>query len=235
VPATAGLECTTCRKFICARNCLTNYVTATLDAPAAAAAIAGLPCPYAGNGCGGHFSTQQLAACLPHELFDLYERAMHDRVEGRVTARLEAQHQQNMQQLVRQMAQAEGAALVRMHRDHIAQSILTLSCGTCGQAYNNFDACFALTCGRCRSGLCAWCGFASRYDAPEHVRGCPRNLNPGGVGGTIVQWEAVLKQRREQGLREYLRQLQPAVQRFVIDACRVDFNDLGINGVALVR
>jgi hypothetical protein len=51
----------------------------------------------------------------------------------------------------------------------------------------------------------------------------------------MVQWEEVLKQRREQGLREYLRQLQPAVQRGVLDACRVDFNDLGINGVALVR
>jgi hypothetical protein len=119
VPATAGLECTASRHFICARNCLTNYVTAALDAPVAAAAIAGLPCPYAGNGCESHFSTQQLAACLPDELFDLYERAMHDRVEGRVTARLEAQHQQHMQQLLRQMAQAEGAALVSMHRDHI--------------------------------------------------------------------------------------------------------------------
>ena len=52
------------------------------------------------------------------------------------------------------------------------QDILTLKCQACGQAFVDFDGCFALRCSRCLAGLCAWCGksCANQTVAHDHVR-----------------------------------------------------------------
>ena len=49
---------------------------------------------------------------------------------------------------------------------------MTLKCQACGQAFVDFDGCFALRCSRCLAGLCAWCGksCANQTVAHDHVR-----------------------------------------------------------------
>eukprot|EP01051_Picozoa_sp_SAG22_P032372 SAG22_NODE_13619_length_400_cov_0.893688_1_plen_115_part_01 len=80
---------------------------------------------------------------------------------------------------------------------HVAEQILTLMCPVCNQAFNDFEACFALTCSNpaCRWMFCGWCltgdyagagkndGHLSPAPTPvwnachRHVADCPRAPN----------------------------------------------------------
>lgn len=69
--------------------------------------------------------------------------------------------------------------------------VLTLKCPRCSQAFVDFQNCFALTCGRCGCGFCAWCLRDCGDDAHRHVANCPENLE----GGRVYSTEAKFKVR----------------------------------------
>ncbi len=69
----------------------------------------------------------------------------------------------------------------------------------------DFDGCFALTCGRCGCGFCAYCLADCGQDAHSHVAGCSRNLAAGRqVFGTAETFNQARKIRHMEAVRAYL-------------------------------
>ena len=73
---------------------------------------------------------------------------------------------------------------VHAARVHLIEDVLTLKCPRCGQAFLDFDGCFALTCSRCGCGFCGWCLHDCGDDAHRHVANCAFNLAGGEVYST---------------------------------------------------
>eukprot|EP01047_Picozoa_sp_COSAG01_P012870 COSAG01_NODE_590_length_15129_cov_55.685895_2_plen_4125_part_01 len=114
------------------------------------------------------------------------------------------------------------------HRKHIVENILTLKCPRCGQAFVDFQNCFALTCSRagCGCGFCAYCLEDCGDDAHSHVKRCPRNPNQGHYAYGQAEFNAVQKTRREEMVREYLGQLPDDETRTkVVQRCRLDLKE----------
>ncbi|CAK0898177.1 unnamed protein product, partial [Prorocentrum cordatum] len=115
------------------------------------------------------------------------------------------------------------------------KDILTLKCPTCHQAFVDFDACFALTCGRCGSGLCAWCGRFCGLDAHEHVRRCPSSLSPGNLFGSQGLFAEASRRRKLSSLSAFLRDVEVEARRPLLRALRGDIQDLGLSARLLLR
>ena len=95
--------------------------------------------------------------------------------EQQLSTELEARKQQEVAaELQRLLAMGEEQRRVEAARRHIVDEILTLKCprAGCRAAFLDFNGCFALTCGRCGCGFCAWCLADCGDDAHTHVAGC---------------------------------------------------------------
>merc|ERR1719217_444733 len=76
-----------------------------------------------------------------------------------------------MEAALRARVEAEARLdVVAKERVRIAE-LLTLKCPRCGQAFHDFDKCFALVCPRpgCHAGFCGWCLTDCGVDAHRHV------------------------------------------------------------------
>ena len=124
---------------------------------------------------------------------------------------------------------ADGAA--RVARAHILERILTLACPRCGQAFVDFEGCFALTCSRagCGCRFCAYCLTDCGRDAHPHVRTCPKNTAPGrDIYGDEARFVGAQQTRRSSMLREYLATLPADVRSRAVRDCAQELRDLGI-------
>jgi len=63
---------------------------------------------------------------------------------------------------------------VRNHCEYIVSNIIELKCPRCGQTFNDFEGCFALTYSRqsCGAAFCRLCLEDCRQDAHRHVASC---------------------------------------------------------------
>jgi Protein kinase domain len=243
--ADQGLDCvgSTDPHFICC-DCIGGFVKAATDAAAVKAAqdggdapSVGLLCPI--PGCKSvPFSTQQLAPRLPPHVFAQYERTMHDIVAQKAQQAVAAVKEAEIDQLRRQLREAGELteAAVAEHRRFIVDSVLTLRCSNCTAVWLDFDACFAVTCGRCAQQFCAWCCQSCGADAHAHVVRCQYSLEP----GTYWASEAKLKHAHHVGrvraLRQYLAHTvkTAALKQRVLGTCAVDFAHLGIQANELL-
>lgn len=118
-------------------------------------------------------------------------------------------------------------------RVHVVDKILTLHCPRCDQAFVDFTGCFALRCGRCNAGFCAWCLALCGTDAHTHVAACGEKRSAGGAEGsffgTEAQFAAAQKARRAAMLREYLDRQSPAVRGPLLSALKKDLSDIGMD------
>ena len=121
------------------------------------------------------------------------------------------------------------APQVQRHHQYIREQILTLQCPRCGQAFFDFDGCFALTCGRCKAAFCAYCLRDCGHDAHQHVANCPDNLAPGrDVFGREDLFTAAQQQRRRRMVKKYLDTLDVDLRRQVLEYCQRDLRDIGV-------
>ena len=147
-------------------------------------------------------------------------------------------HAKQMQELQAQLEaalkQASGhrSAAVLRHRMHIVDNILTLKCprATCKAAFIDFDGCFALTCGRCGCGFCAYCLKDCGEDAHSHVATCRHNTEGGDVHAPIDAFHRAQKARVTRLVREYVaREVEEGVRGDLVGAIDRDLKDLGIS------
>ena len=108
------------------------------------------------------------------------------------------------------------------------ERLLTLKCPRCEAAFLDFNGCFALTCHRCACAFCAYCLQNCGDDAHRHVARCGRNPSSD-VFGTVEQFEASQRQRRQEMVRSYLSELEPTLRARVVQACQQDFQDLQVH------
>ena len=79
---------------------------------------------------------------------------------------------------------------VRVHRQFIAEQILTARCPNvrCRAAFFDFDDPVAMDkqCLECKTRFCGWCLMKFEYSAASHARTCSRSLNMYSLFGTQV-------------------------------------------------
>jgi hypothetical protein len=178
-----------------------------------------------------------LARALGDEDFALYRQAVIDASTARVYQEEEARLQNAMAALRAELTAGggggggEAADRVRRHRLHIAEHVLCLHCPRCGQAFVGFDGCFALACGRCRCGFCAYCLADCGGDAHAHLAACEHNTAPGrDAYGDAAGFRRAQNARRARALREYLRErVDPGDRAAVRAAVAQDLADLGMD------
>jgi hypothetical protein len=179
-----------------------------------------------------------LARALSDADFATYRQAVIDASTARVYQEEEARLQQAMAALRAELTGGGGggggaAGRVQRHRLHIAEHVLCLHCPRCGQAFFDFDGCFALACARCRCGFCAYCLADCGGDAHAHVAACPHNTAPGrGAFGGPDGFRRAQNGRRARALREYLRErVGPGDRAAVRAAIAQDLADLGMEAI----
>lgn len=118
----------------------------------------------------------------------------------------------------------------------IENKILQLACPRCSQAFVDFEACWALTCPRCKPecGFCGYCLKDCGRDAHRHIRAaCPevplhvrqlrddRCFPPGG----LQFFFEFHKQRKGMQLQRFLAKIDPEIRREVLNKIRPQLGD----------
>jgi ankyrin repeat protein/serine/threonine protein kinase len=204
--ADEGAECgAATTHFVCCGD-LARLVTSFCGLSLAEVARRGSLCCKA-RSCGAAWSVSLLAARVPDNVFAQYVEVLQRVQESRVLQEQQVQHRAELAEQERrlrgEMARDEEIA---MHRRHIEEQILNLRCPRCEAVFHEFDNCFALTCGKCRAGFCAWCLHDCGDDAHQHVANCVYNRARPSVFGSLAQFDACHVERRERLVAEYVRE-----------------------------
>eukprot|EP00808_Paulinella_micropora_P003138 g7125.t1 len=141
-------------------------------------------CPLRLHGCEAKqpYEMGLLASRVTPEAFQAQIEAIRKVQEQKLSQDLEARY---TQQLKEEMERYERLSAeqrqVQQARVWIQEELLTLKCPrpNCRRAFVDFDGCFALTCGACGWGFCAWCLEDCGEDAHTHVARCNANAAPG--------------------------------------------------------
>ena len=192
-----------------------------------------LKCSMYPSECNSGFADRDLAQHLPVDVFKRYLEARLESIRAQVEAQLEVEMKRQLEaELQRLIALDERSRKVQVARAHIIDKILTLACprAGCGQAFVDFDGCFALKCSRCPCGFCGWCLADCGRDAHEHVRSCSQKPSGADVFyGSVEQFKAAQRRRQKGLIRAYmLEEVDADVKAEVEAACRVELeaNDL---------
>ena len=193
-------------------------------------------CPSAPACDAAHFSDALVCRHVTETTFALHLEAKARLVEARLARRMEAEYAQRLAAEAARIvaAQSNGDARVAELRHHVVENILTLHCPRCNAAFLNFTGCFALTCGNCGAGFCAYCLKDCRdedNDAHRHVGRCEHNIAPGrDVFANVDLFEKAQRRRRTRMLQVYLRGIaEPQQQADLLRACAADLRDLGMD------
>ena len=116
--------------------------------------------------------------------------------------------------------------IVNGYHKTIIDDILTTKCPGCRGVFDTFDAfdgCFSVTCLRpnCGTCFCAWC-FTVFPDAHDHVRQCPRSLEPGALHSRQELFVESCRQDKALKLRQLFDEIHPAYKSAVADAAMQD-------------
>ena len=235
-PGDAGAECPAGARahWVC-RACFAREVSAQL-APDSRGALAARGGQVVCRQClpaAAAYPARALARALDDEGFAAWRRAEVEVEVSRAGREREEQLEKQLAALRAELSTRDGredAAL--RHRLHVAERILCLRCprGGCGQAFVDFAGCFALTCGRCGCGFCAYCLADCGADAHRHVAACPLNTAPGReVFGRAELFERAQGRRREAAVAAYLAESVATGDRDAVRAAiRGDMERLGL-------
>mmetsp|Transcript_4403 Transcript_4403/g.10386 ORF Transcript_4403/g.10386 Transcript_4403/m.10386 type:complete len:201 (-) Transcript_4403:152-754(-) len=177
------------------------------------------------------FSDQEVALRVESEVHKAYVQAQRRVIEQQAVDELRREIETKMRCDVSQ-------SRVEHLRLRVIEDILTLRCPNkdCGQAFLDFDGCFALTCSKCSKYFCGYClkhfgGSATGSEAThKHVTECKANISAdGGLFASIGVFHEAQRLRREARLRQFFAQ-QPTHVRFaLLEACQKDLAELGID------
>jgi hypothetical protein len=232
-----GVDCPSgeAQHFLCTM-CLESHLNALAEEGPTARNRGRLQCPM--PGCvAPAYPDALLAQRLSSAVYQQYQgRIFHVRevelvaeLNQQFNAELQRQVAQAQEQARQELEQRSQDAQVQRHHQYIREQILTLQCPRCGQAFFDFDGCFALTCGRCKAAFCAYCLRDCGHDAHQHVANCPDNLAPGrDVFGREDLFTAAQQQRRRRMVKKYLDTLDVDLRRQVLEYCQRDLRDIGV-------
>ena len=170
------------------------------------------------------FEDREVVRVVSPAVWYKYREAGEKVVEGKVESEFESKYKQRLEQELKLSAVAQ-------ERRNIQEKVLTLACprAGCGQAFVDFENCFALKCSRCGCGFCAYCLADCDRDAHRHVANCSKNLAPGrDVWASRAIFEEAQRRRRQLLLTKHLDSLQPALARDVAKALQKDLRELGL-------
>ena len=221
--------------FVC-DECFTGHVTSKMEEDIGLLEAAGgkVFCPYKSPAMGGCDSNPVTDADLFRHApdgFDSYLRAKHQILEKQLGERIREEERQRLEE-----EQARVARMDQLQRAvHAARGrivdIVTLKCPKCQTAFIDFEGCFALKCGSCPCGFCAWCLADCGHDAHAHVAACPEKGNDQQYHGTQQEFDQHHVARRKRKVREYLAELSDEVRAQVVEQCRKDLEDLQMHDI----
>lgn len=185
-------------------------------------------CPMHGHGCaGGPFDDHVVVQCVSSDIFATWQRGKQEIIESRLMLENEVRLKKEKQRLAALSAEEREVQQVRFD---IVENILTLKCPkqNCRQAFIDFNGCYALTCGRCGCGFCAYCLKECGRDAHAHVGRCPQGNGRGLFGGNrgLREFNNVQKARKQRLVNEKLRSLTIVLRKKVEEVIRADIADL---------
>ena len=161
-----------------------------------------MPCPYHASGCEERITFQDMAAAASKDAFLNHMTRRTERQtnmierKARETAEIKVQ-----ERIKRAMQQTEHGRQVEEIEDAILKhgGLFIDTCPECKTPFEHKDGCFALTCPRCRVHFCGCClqsfGIRRNHDCHEHVKKCPKNLNPGSYYPKEGDWARLRRQR----------------------------------------
>jgi len=184
--------------------------------------------PCAGGG-GEAYGDAELARHASCEAFAAYSRARSEVVRAELERKADERVAAELERLLAMDAEQRRVAAAATH---VREHILTLRCpppnGACGQAFVDFEGCFALECGRCRGHFCGWCLAWCGGDAHQHVRQCRNRLSADPFYGTPDEFERSNRERRQRQLDRYLGAQDADLARRVRRELARELADLGL-------
>ena len=183
-------------------------------------------CASKGFGCKAEpFSTfliiRQLTSEKAQQFFDGFKRS-HERVVVDEFKRLE----------LKRVAEEGLKSDLEKAKDHIFENILTLRCPKegCGMAFIDFTGCLALTCPRCKSGICAKCFKQFGSNAHSHIqRGECEMDNCRDLFASQTYITQVQKLYKTQKLDAYVKTLAPSVATTILTNYKKEIKEAGVN------
>ena len=183
-------------------------------------------CASKGFGCKAEpFSTfliiRQLTKEKAQQFFDGFKRS-HERVVVDEFKRLE----------LKRVAEEGLKSDLEKAKDHIFENILTLRCPKegCGMAFIDFTGCLALTCPRCKSGICAKCFKQFGINAHPHIqRGECEIDSCKDLFASQTYITQVQKLYKTQKLDAYVKTLAPSVATTILTNYKKEIKEAGVN------
>ena len=245
VPLISGYACTgnteqNCNIFTC-WSCIEESYKAANKADAIISSVnkeGALVCPNLHCNCAITL-IQLLPANPPIEIInELQCLQIKTHKEQAIQAALAQQKAQIHAEYMRieQIKDQDEKTAAKLHQ-RIVEEVLTLKCPRCAQAFQDFDGCFALTCGNkhCSAGFCAWCLTDCGSDAHAHVLICIENPKQQHYYNTFEMFERHHKQRKIQQIKEIITtaQLTPTAISKLYTILVGDLRDLQINSIEI--
>lgn len=139
-----------------------------------------------------------------------------------------------------QQAQAQAAvdrtAVINKHVSAV-QAILRHTCPQCGDQYEGFTACAALTCFFCRQIFCAHCDrkFDLKLDCHRHITECANNPMPGYYSMSMEVYNKARNKRWMIKVKDYFHNnVPPALKADVIEGILERLIFIGVSANELI-
>eukprot|EP01137_Pigoraptor_chileana_P011401 Opistho-2@62209 len=188
--------------------------------------------------CGRRFDSRLVADHVTSQTFGAFIDSQRKLSAAIATLELDRVWNERLEQ-VRQAARPSREMVIRLHKEHIEERILTLRCPRCATAFVEFEGCFALVCGTCNAKFCGWClvDCGDPLSEPNrannlthrHVVRCSLRRSVDPLYGDMALFERVQCERRQKATREYLLKVGDAgIAEAVLAACATQLEVLGV-------
>ena len=202
----------------------------------------------------GCYEARVIASRCSRETFGAYDEARKRVNEAKI---VEATERRVAAERARLRASAGAEERLRAAREHVIEKIFTPCCPRCSQAFVDFTGCFALSCSRCRAGICAYCLADCGKDAHAHIGSCAQakamsawnsrqkknkaNLaatnrgHPAGTYGSMAMFEESQRRRRLEMFALYSEHWDDAFLQSVLESLIREMKDLNISKKDITR
>jgi hypothetical protein len=224
--AGAGVVCPSNPAHAVCGACLPGFLRQVQPAELEAS-LGDVPCP---SRCGGRWHLADLKPFLDVDTLVAFASTLGAGMYEALSRRRRAEEDEELMRAA--VAAQPPAARVQRLRALVTERDLAPACPRCFAAFIDFDGCFALTCARCRAGVCALCLADCGADAHAHVRA----LHGGELfdDGEQTAFRSACRKRSALNVVRRVQWLRdtPELQRALVDALA---DDLGVTGLTAAQ
>lgn len=171
--------------------------------------------------------------CISDEVIALKVKVL---TEKKVTAARKELNAELVKELKKMRSMSPEDQEVLLLKTTAIEEALFMHCPNpaCNIPFDDFTACFAITCSACQAQFCAWCFHhmfsTSSGEIHAHVRQCPQTRGEkGSTFGNRKLLDEYWNELRVQKLRELVKGKSKAVKRKLLVALKSDLNNRGIH------